>query len=340
MINEREIELIHGEIDGANTAEESVRVQMLLGSNPEARALYDDLKQLAGLMRPGAGEELPRTLHNRIMNALPRGLHTPRKSGIGARLFQLKSKFNPRSIHFLIMEGLMKKAIIGGLAVAAVAVLYFATLYPWPGASSSEGTIGGVKKYNAGQIDDKDVKVAQPSNESATPAQGTDAAGTEFGQKAGVDNSQKAGLENSQKAGVDNAKTAPVENSQKAGLENSQKAGVDNSQKAGLENSQKAGLENSQKAGLENSQKAGLENSQKAGLENSQKAGLENSQKAGISNSQKAGVSNSQKAGVSNSQKAGVQNAMKNYQKAGNAQKATQNSQKALQEKKASGDNQ
>ena len=145
MIDDREMELIHGEIDGVNSPEESVRAQMLINSNPEARALYDDLRQLAGLLRPGAGEELPRSLHNRIMNALPRGLHAPRKSGFAARFFHLKSNNNPHSIHFLIMEGLMKKAIIGGLAVAAVAVLYFATLYPWPGATSSEGTIGGVK---------------------------------------------------------------------------------------------------------------------------------------------------------------------------------------------------
>jgi hypothetical protein len=58
------------------------------------------------------------------------------------------------------MEVLMKKGMVYVLMVVGVlAIVYFAFLFPWPQSENAQGTIGGVKKYNAEQISDKDVKI-------------------------------------------------------------------------------------------------------------------------------------------------------------------------------------
>ncbi|MFI5253138.1 MAG: hypothetical protein ACHQQQ_12000 [Bacteroidota bacterium] len=67
------------------------------------------------------------------------------------------------------------KAIIGGVAfVALVVVVYFAMIYPWPGNSGTEGTIGGVKKYNANQLSEKDVATSNGAPAAGNTLSGPD----------------------------------------------------------------------------------------------------------------------------------------------------------------------
>src|SRR5260221_932261 len=53
-----------------------------------------------------------------------------------------------KTVHFVLVAG------------DALALFYFAFLYPWPASVEVQGTIGGGKKYNAGQLTDKDVQLS------------------------------------------------------------------------------------------------------------------------------------------------------------------------------------
>jgi hypothetical protein len=51
------------------------------------------------------------------------------------------------------------KLMISGVTAVVIGVIYIAFLYPWPVGQGTEGTIGGVKKYNAHQLAEKDVQL-------------------------------------------------------------------------------------------------------------------------------------------------------------------------------------
>ena len=70
MIDERHLELIHGEIDGENSAEESRELHQALDSSTECRALYEDLRRVADLLQDAKPVEPPRQLRARIVDAL------------------------------------------------------------------------------------------------------------------------------------------------------------------------------------------------------------------------------------------------------------------------------
>ena len=58
------------------------------------------------------------------------------------------------------------KLILTGALIAVVAIIYFSLLYPWPGGQDvqgTQGTNGGVKKYNSQQMSDKDVQLNEKS---------------------------------------------------------------------------------------------------------------------------------------------------------------------------------
>ena len=69
MIDQRHLELIHGEIDGENSAEESRELQQALESSAECRALYEDLRRVADLLQDAKPVEPPRQLRARIVDA-------------------------------------------------------------------------------------------------------------------------------------------------------------------------------------------------------------------------------------------------------------------------------
>src|ERR1051326_308633 len=57
-----------------------------------------------------------------------------------------------------------KKVFIGLTSVVFLAIVYVAFFYPWPSTEGLQGTFGGVKKYNAHQLSDKDVQVSAISD--------------------------------------------------------------------------------------------------------------------------------------------------------------------------------
>ena len=70
MIDERHLELIHGEIDGENSAEASRELHQALDSSTECRALYEDLRRVSDLLQTAKPVEPPRQLRARIVDAL------------------------------------------------------------------------------------------------------------------------------------------------------------------------------------------------------------------------------------------------------------------------------
>jgi hypothetical protein len=67
MIDQTYVELIHREIDGVNTREESLTLKQHLERNPEARKLYDELFQMAGVLDRVQDLEPPGHLHRNVI---------------------------------------------------------------------------------------------------------------------------------------------------------------------------------------------------------------------------------------------------------------------------------
>ena len=71
MLTQYQIELIHREIDGANTPEESAALRSLIESDAEARSLYADLRHVIRLFDLAGETEPPPHLRQAILDALP-----------------------------------------------------------------------------------------------------------------------------------------------------------------------------------------------------------------------------------------------------------------------------
>jgi anti-sigma factor RsiW len=50
MLTQDQLELIHAEVDGQNTAEQSAEVRQLIESQPEARSLMTSLRSLDAVL--------------------------------------------------------------------------------------------------------------------------------------------------------------------------------------------------------------------------------------------------------------------------------------------------
>jgi len=111
-LNQDQIELIHREIDGANTPEESAACRSLLADNAEARALDADLRQVTQVFDRMGTAEPPAHLRRAILEALPQ--QVPAISGWGALRDSWQS----------IVDGLQKRprfALVSSLCAGVVA---------------------------------------------------------------------------------------------------------------------------------------------------------------------------------------------------------------------------
>src|ERR1044072_7601176 len=71
VLNQRQIELIHREIDGANTPEESAEARELVATQPQALALLSSLQSLDSLFSEVPDREPPAHLRHAIYRAMP-----------------------------------------------------------------------------------------------------------------------------------------------------------------------------------------------------------------------------------------------------------------------------
>ncbi|GEM_PF-4014636 len=98
MIADKFIELIHHEIDGANSPDASAKLRAFLASNPEARTLYEELASVSSLLQEVKPIEPPAYLPHVIMNRLPRNRYASRSATNWAAGFRewLATKFSPK----------------------------------------------------------------------------------------------------------------------------------------------------------------------------------------------------------------------------------------------------
>ncbi len=75
MIDERTLELIHGEIDRSNTRRQSRKLEQRMAENPEVRAYFDEMREICGLLNSAAHSEPPTALKTSILNSIPTNLY-------------------------------------------------------------------------------------------------------------------------------------------------------------------------------------------------------------------------------------------------------------------------
>src|SRR5438093_8195158 len=118
MLSRKQVELIQQEIDGANTAEESAALRLLMGQDPEARAMAAELRSVAGLLGQVTEREAPARLKRAILDALPQ----PARASPGA--LRRWAAHGLRFVTKPMKESIMtKKAVLIGSAVAAVVIV-------------------------------------------------------------------------------------------------------------------------------------------------------------------------------------------------------------------------
>ncbi|HLB00079.1 MAG TPA: hypothetical protein VJO14_01710, partial [Bacteroidota bacterium] len=156
MKHEEYKELIHRELDGANSPSESRILHEFLSTDAGANQFFEEQRRLHSLLSSVPRMDPPENLMKIIMNTISTPEHHRRHSLIQFHTLQFTFSH--------LQEVFMKNKLIIGGVVAAFAVVYFAVWYPWPSDSEMFGTIGGAKKYRSEQISDKDVVVGNQQN--------------------------------------------------------------------------------------------------------------------------------------------------------------------------------
>ncbi len=126
------LELIHNEIDRANTPEARVKLEAFLDENPEAQALYNELAALTGMLDKVEAQDPPPHLKQAILKALPE--HTYAKAQPGKRFGLLGTliealQARPRFAYAYafsvgLIVGLVAYALVANLTQPASTDLY------------------------------------------------------------------------------------------------------------------------------------------------------------------------------------------------------------------------
>jgi hypothetical protein len=161
VLNRDRIELIHREIDGANTPDESAAFRSLVAENPEARALAAELRRVIQLL-DGVGEREPSPhLKRAILEALPRPARAVPPQTM-TRWFVSQLSLATERLEEAFMT--RKTMLIGG-TVVAIAIVIAARIAGFPRESGTAGTIGGVEpaaRYHGRVMTQADVTLQNP----------------------------------------------------------------------------------------------------------------------------------------------------------------------------------
>jgi len=167
VLNRDQIELIHREIDDANTPEESVACGSLMEENAEARELAAELRRVARLFDRVGEREPPSHLKRAILDSLPLPAMSRTESGLMTPRAVLRWSVQQLTLGAeRLEEAIMTKKtmLIGGTAVAIVIVIA-GLVAGFPPRGGEAGTIGGVEKasrYQGRAMTEADVTIENP----------------------------------------------------------------------------------------------------------------------------------------------------------------------------------
>jgi hypothetical protein len=121
MIKDKHIRLMHGEIDGVNSAEETRELDDFLEENSDARQYYKELRDVGRLFEEAGQVDPPEELTEKILALLP---HPARKKAGRSYLEKVRSAFRPTPAMrpaFAFAAGL----VVGLCLFAACSLLLF-----------------------------------------------------------------------------------------------------------------------------------------------------------------------------------------------------------------------
>jgi len=169
MLHRDHIELIHQEIDGANTPEGSAAFRSLVERDPEARALAAELRRVAQVFAQVAAREPPPHLKQAILDALPPPAGAASRTAAGwmtARAILRWSVTQLRLSSERMEEAIMtRKSMIYGFSAVAIVVVIAGMVTGWPPVGNGAGTIGGVEqaaRYRGRAMTQSDVTLQNP----------------------------------------------------------------------------------------------------------------------------------------------------------------------------------
>ena len=146
--------LIQGGLDGTLPSGERETLERLIATDAEARGRVADLNQLSEMLQSLGSAEPPATL---VQDVLARISQSPVRRSIYSPSVSIRPSAPRGDIG-------MNKKIVWGLALAAVLVIVVMRLAGYPPVSEgTEATIGTAQRYQAPQIQAKDVAVGDTS---------------------------------------------------------------------------------------------------------------------------------------------------------------------------------
>jgi hypothetical protein len=155
--------LVQGALDGSLSPDEQRAFDRLLADDADVRARADELRQLSALLEPLGSVEAPATLAADVLTQIQSVKETR------GRLVDFSSSEQvgrtPGARHSVPRGGTaMNKRMIWGLAAAAVLVLAVVGYIASPRVDEgTQATIGTAQRYQAPQIEAKDVAVGDTS---------------------------------------------------------------------------------------------------------------------------------------------------------------------------------
>ena len=146
MLTKYQLELIHNEIDGENTAEASAEVRELVANQPEALTLMTSLQSLDALFREVPHREPPPGLRQAIHKAFPASQRALAQAGHTHGATQAITRWATRQWNgvstFMGELMLTKKVLLVGTTAVAVIAIIGNALVGYPPSIFDAGTIG------------------------------------------------------------------------------------------------------------------------------------------------------------------------------------------------------
>lgn len=149
MIDERYIELMNGEIDGANSPEESDELKRYLESSPEAQSYFEGLRQLEHIFEEAKNKLPPEQVRQNILSSIYGKKQVPEKKAFFAATFSFFKNRPSRTFVYAFAGG-----IIFGLCLWAI-ILQFIPQATSPDLDKLYGTLAIME-------DEKSLFTSQP----------------------------------------------------------------------------------------------------------------------------------------------------------------------------------